>query len=204
MGLEVWLDAGVRELVCLLKGQVVSDTVALLEEERCSETDELTLGHDADAVAKYVSLIHVVGRQNDDSVVAVRSQHVPERAARLEVHSTGRLIKHHELTVTTERDRHTELALRAAGQIFGLRVAHIPNADVFEQFFDFGGLLSLTFFAAFKVLENGQVLPGGQQVKQNVVLRTDAHKAAHIIQVVLEDIVAVHCREPCGRSEHPC
>mmetsp|Transcript_30511 Transcript_30511/g.37570 ORF Transcript_30511/g.37570 Transcript_30511/m.37570 type:complete len:243 (-) Transcript_30511:2382-3110(-) len=92
--LQVRFDALIRELVCFLKREIVAHSVALFQEKRGAKADELSLGHDADSVAKHVRLVHVMCRQNYNSIVAISSQHVPQGAASLQVHSTCWLIKH--------------------------------------------------------------------------------------------------------------
>lgn len=47
------------------------------------------------------------------------------------------------------------------------------------------------------------MLPRGQQVKEDVMLGTDTHETPHIVQIVLENIVAVDSREAITRPQHP-
>ena len=66
-----------------LQSQVVANTVPFLQKQTGTETDQLPLSHDSNPIAKHVGLIHVMRRQDDNSIVAIGSQHVPKRATRL-------------------------------------------------------------------------------------------------------------------------
>ena len=48
-----------------------------------------------------------------------------------------------------------------------------------------------------------QMLPHSQQVKQDVVLRTEAQRVTNLVHVGA-DVVAVHTSRPCGGFVEPC
>ena len=110
MLLQVLLDLHVGLFILLDHGQLVAGTVAVLEEQRASETLDAALVHDSDAVTQNISFIHIVRRQDNDSVASVVLQHVPEGTSGIQVHSSGRLIEHDELGVSTESDGYRKLS----------------------------------------------------------------------------------------------
>jgi hypothetical protein len=73
--------------VALDDGEVVACPEAFLEEERAAAGDEFSFAHDADAVAQVVRLVHVVRGQDDDPVLFVALEHLPEVPARVSVHA---------------------------------------------------------------------------------------------------------------------
>ena len=54
------------------KSDLVANTESVLEEQGAAKALECALAHDADTVTEHVSLVHVMCRQNDNSVLLVR------------------------------------------------------------------------------------------------------------------------------------
>lgn len=71
----------------LCENEIVPNTEFVLQEERRATALHVSLGHDADAVTKNVSFIHVVSRENDDATFLVLLDHVPETPPRCGVHA---------------------------------------------------------------------------------------------------------------------
>lgn len=69
------------------KGDLVTNTEAVLEEKRGTETLHSSLAHDADSVTEHICLVHVMGSQDNDSVFLVRLKHVPQISAGAEIHT---------------------------------------------------------------------------------------------------------------------
>ena len=91
--LQVGLDLSIRPCVSLDHGQLVAGTIAILEEERASKAFNAALAHDCDSISKYIGLIHVVRRQQNNSIVSVVLEHVPEGAPRTQIHSGSGFIE---------------------------------------------------------------------------------------------------------------
>ena len=99
-GVELWM----RLSALLHEGQLVACAKAILQEERAAKALECTLAHDADTVTEHVSLVHVMSGQDDDPVLLIALEHVPQVAASAEVHACGRLIEQHKLRVAAKSD----------------------------------------------------------------------------------------------------
>lgn len=82
---QVGHDKMVGHRVILDHSHHVANTEAVLEEHGGAKTGHLAAGHDTDSVAEDVSLVHVMSRQEDDPVLLVGSQHVPQLAPSLDV-----------------------------------------------------------------------------------------------------------------------
>lgn len=87
VGLEVFLEVGVNLSALLYKGDAISDTETVLEEKWAANALDLALHHDADAVAEHVRLVHVMSGQDNDAVLLVSLEHVPEVATGTQVHA---------------------------------------------------------------------------------------------------------------------
>ena len=87
VGLHELLQAWVRPSSFLHESDPVSQSEAILEEERAAQALHSTLDHDTDTIAEHVCFVHVMCSQNDDSVLLVRFEHIPELSAGAQVHS---------------------------------------------------------------------------------------------------------------------
>ena len=102
--LEVFFQPRVHLLVLLHEGYLIAEAKAVLQEERAPDALQLPLDHDANTIAENVSLIHVVRREDDNAILFVGLEHVPKVPSRSEIHSSSRLVKHHELGAAAEGD----------------------------------------------------------------------------------------------------
>ena len=87
--------------VCLFtlfnEGNPIAESKAILEEERGPQALQRALAHDANPVTEHVRFVHVMGRQDDNSVFLVGFEHVPEASARAKVHSRRRFVEKDKL-----------------------------------------------------------------------------------------------------------
>ena len=67
------------------KGQFIPDTKTVLQEEGTSQALERALAHDPDPVTQDVCLVHVVSSQQNDPVLSVLAEHLPQLAAGLDI-----------------------------------------------------------------------------------------------------------------------
>lgn len=86
-----------RLFTLLDESDPIAESEAILEKEGRSQALQRALAHDSNPITEHVRLVHVMGRQNDDSVLLVGLEHVPEASARAEVHSSRRLIEENKL-----------------------------------------------------------------------------------------------------------
>lgn len=56
----------------LSKSEVISNSEAFLQEQRCPEADYFTLIHDAYTVAQNICLIHVMRREYYNATISIR------------------------------------------------------------------------------------------------------------------------------------
>ena len=86
------------------KSDLIANTEAVFEEKRAAKALEGTLAHDANTVTEHISFIHIMGRQDDDSILLVGLEHVPQVSAGTKIHAGGRLVKENKARATTESD----------------------------------------------------------------------------------------------------
>ena len=86
-----------RTQVLAISSSSICLTEEFLEEEGAAAALDDALGHDGDAVAQHVGLVHVVRGQQDGAALAVPLQQLPRLAAGRGVHARRRLVQHHHL-----------------------------------------------------------------------------------------------------------
>jgi hypothetical protein len=135
------------EVLCLRlrdhEGDLVADTEAVLEEEGAADALKGALAHNADAVTEDISLIHVMGSENNNSVFLVALEHVPKVAPGTQVHAGGRLVQEDKSRPATESDRDRKLAFVSTRESFGglplvNSQTHITDERVEFLLFSFG------------------------------------------------------------------
>lgn len=57
--------------ILLYKSELVASAKTILQEKRASDTLQLALTHDSNAIAEYICFVHIVRRQNYDLVLLV-------------------------------------------------------------------------------------------------------------------------------------
>jgi len=78
------------------KCQLEAITIPFLQEEGAAEANDFALSHDADSVSKHISFVHVVGRQHDDPISPLVTQHIPQGSSRVEIHTCSWFIEDHK------------------------------------------------------------------------------------------------------------
>lgn len=78
----------------MIKGK---ETIYFFEEKRRAAAPQGPIHHDGYAVTQNVSLVHVVGGQQDGPILLVLEEHVPRGSPRGWVHARCWLIKYHHL-----------------------------------------------------------------------------------------------------------
>mmetsp|Transcript_104 Transcript_104/g.235 ORF Transcript_104/g.235 Transcript_104/m.235 type:complete len:293 (+) Transcript_104:161-1039(+) len=183
----------------LMGGHLVLDTGGDGELEARAETplqvcgvadaSELAASEDAEAVAQGICLLHGVGGEEHGAVLLVVVDHVPQRTARCRVQPGGGLVEQHDLGVAHEGDGDAEATLHAAGVLAGLLVAGLEQVDLGEAVRHH--VLEQRPVHVLESAVEHQVLPAGEVVPKEVVLR--AHPEQHVdlvdvfVDVVLED-----------------
>ncbi len=76
---------GLEDVRLLRDSQVVAAGVDALEEDRRAAAGDAAAGHDGDAVAEHVRLLHPVGGEHDQAFLANGEQKVPNAAASFRV-----------------------------------------------------------------------------------------------------------------------
>ena len=79
------------------ESDLVANSETILEEEGTAEALHRALAHNSYTVAKHVCFVHIMSRQNDNSVLFVGLKHVPEVSSRAKVHSSRGFIEEYEL-----------------------------------------------------------------------------------------------------------
>ena len=75
--MEVWHNLSVIHGVSFDDRHDIADTEAILQEHGRSQARHFTRGHDANPIAENVSFVHVMGSQEDDSILLLFTKHVP-------------------------------------------------------------------------------------------------------------------------------
>ena len=105
-------------------GNLVPNSEAVLEEEGATDALQGALAHDADTVTEDISFIHVMSRQDNDSINFVFFEHVPHSPPSHDIQTSCGLIKKNQTTrVANECQADLKLALVSTGEV--LR-HHIP------------------------------------------------------------------------------
>src|ERR1017187_7715359 len=91
---------------------------------RRSERDDLSMVHDADAVAEPLRLLHIVSRQNDGAARLLEPVHqVPQMTPRWRIETGGGLIEKEQLRIAHQCARHRQPLLLASRQTAHARAA---------------------------------------------------------------------------------
>lgn len=80
-----------------LKDELVTDTVLALDAHRVIQSNNLTVGHDADSVGENVSLLNVLRREDNASLLSDLFDQFPNLAPRVNIKTTGGFIKDNNL-----------------------------------------------------------------------------------------------------------
>jgi len=168
---DLAVDGGALRV--LGEGDDVAAAEPLLQKVRGAAARQLALGHDRDAVAEGVCLVHVVRRQAQDVSCAPALQRVPHAAARERVHATRRLVEDHQIGLRKECEGATQLPLHAS------RERGAPGVDLVEEG-DGGQQLATALHQALlrhaaDGAEELQVLEDRELIHEHVVLRAEAH-----------------------------
>ena len=91
--MQVGHDEVVGHRVVLDNSHNVAYTEAILEEHGGAETGHLASSHDSDSIAEDVSLVHIMSRQQDNPVLLVGSEHIPQLASSLDIKARSWLVK---------------------------------------------------------------------------------------------------------------
>eukprot|EP00968_Pinguiococcus_pyrenoidosus_P023545 scaffold3867_cov254-Pinguiococcus_pyrenoidosus.AAC.11 len=152
------------------------------QKERGARALELTLGHDKDAIAEDVRFVHEVGGEENHPPLPLSLQKLPDRAARVRIHPTGRLVQENEAGVSKESHRHAQLPLHAATEVLGPGVVLLSQAHLFCSLAGRPGAWTHHRDPPHgddrDPLVGGdelQMLPDGELIVQDAVLGTDPH-----------------------------
>lgn len=133
---------------------------------------ESTVDHDDEFIAETLSLIHAMRREQHGRLVEAL-EHLEETSAADGVDTCGRLVEELNLRVANEAHSAHELALVAAGEVCGLRVAERLQVERLLDKVLLEVDLSLTealdFTDVLQSLVDSQILPDG------IVLRDHSH-----------------------------
>mmetsp|Transcript_26465 Transcript_26465/g.60285 ORF Transcript_26465/g.60285 Transcript_26465/m.60285 type:complete len:290 (-) Transcript_26465:106-975(-) len=98
------LRKGLAHVVPAADADPVSSSEARLETDAAADAPQPALGHDADAIAEDVCLLHAVGGQHDASVLLGGFDHIPHVPAVDRVHACRRLVQVDDAGVADEGD----------------------------------------------------------------------------------------------------
>mmetsp|Transcript_15944 Transcript_15944/g.46132 ORF Transcript_15944/g.46132 Transcript_15944/m.46132 type:complete len:547 (+) Transcript_15944:46-1686(+) len=154
---------------------------AVLQEQGRPATLQDAIRHDRNPVAENVCLVHEVGRQHNDAILADALDHVPRRAPAEGVHARGRLVEEADAGPTDEREAQGQLPLlparqRACPGLCLLRKAHMEHHVASPH-------LHLLWHHATEASIDLEVLGHGQLGPEHVVLRADADDLPDLAQV---------------------
>eukprot|EP00160_Parvularia_atlantis_P010483 Unigene2049_Nuclearia_a/m.6374 Unigene2049_Nuclearia_a/g.6374 ORF Unigene2049_Nuclearia_a/g.6374 Unigene2049_Nuclearia_a/m.6374 type:complete len:589 (+) Unigene2049_Nuclearia_a:424-2190(+) len=138
-----------------------------------AQAAQRALGHDADALAQHLGLLHRVRREDDGLANTRLVDDVPDQPAHLRVEARRRLVQEDDLAVADQRNRDRQPALLATRQAARLAEAEARERDAREGVVD--GRLLLLRLDALEARVEVQVLLDRELGPQDVVLRAHAH-----------------------------
>ncbi len=131
-----------------------------------------------------------MGGQDDDTVLLLGLEHLPEASPGSQVHAGGGLVEKHKFGTTNECYSHREFTLVATAEVLGLSFSLSVNIDGLEHGLDlfFLGLLVNTL----EFTEDIEVLFRSELLKEHVVLGANSHELTddtHVSkEVVAKDV----------------
>ena len=116
---------------------------------------------------------------------------IPELPSCTEIHTRSWLIQQHKFRLGTKSNRNTQLSLVPTRKLKSHGISLVRNANIDEQFLNL--VLLFLLETSFEFVENVKVFFRSQQIKQHVVLRTNAHALTHLIQLIVYTFAKNFC-----------